>query len=71
MVTEPEATPVTTPEVEPTVAMATLLLLHAPPGTTLLNVVVAPAHVDDAPVMPAGDVVTDSENVAAHPVPNV
>ena len=50
MVTLPEDTPVTVP-VEPTVAMAVLLLLHTPPAVLLPSAVAAPAHRLPAPVM--------------------
>jgi len=36
----PEATPVTTPDADPTIAIDALLLAHIPPPVELLNVVV-------------------------------
>jgi hypothetical protein len=51
IVTVPEATPVTTPVVEPTVAIAVLLLLHVPPDVALLSVVILPGHTLAVPVM--------------------
>ena len=45
----PAATPVTTPVVGLTVAIAVLLLLQLPPVVGLVYVVVVPAHIDDAP----------------------
>lgn len=41
--------PVTTPVVEPTVAIDVLLLLHIPPETEAVSVVVLPAHIELAP----------------------
>ncbi len=51
IVTVPEATPVTTPVDEPTVAIAVLLLLHVPPDVALLSVVVLPWQTLAVPVM--------------------
>jgi hypothetical protein len=42
MVDVPAAMPVTTPEVEPTVATAVLALLHVPPATESVSVMVDP-----------------------------
>ena len=47
-------TPVTMPDKEPTVATATSLLLHVPPGVELKRVVVAPSHTLAIPVIAAG-----------------
>jgi hypothetical protein len=49
----PAATPVTTPDEEPTVATVRSLLLHTPPEVALLNVVVAATHTVEAPVIAA------------------
>jgi hypothetical protein len=46
----PAAAPVTIPE-RPTVAIAVLALLHAPPEVASVSGVVAPTHKDDAPVI--------------------
>jgi hypothetical protein len=43
--------PPTTPEEDPTVPIAVLLLDHVPPETALDKVVVAPAHTDSVPVV--------------------
>lgn len=51
----PVATPVTTPEEEPTVAIPVLPLVHVPPDEVLLNVVVDPTHTFVVPVMVAGN----------------
>jgi len=56
MVTVPEATPVTIPDEDPTVAVAVLLLDHEPPVVASARVVVAPEHTLAVPVMPLGAV---------------
>jgi hypothetical protein len=73
MVVVPAATPVTTPADE-TVALAVLLLLHEPPDTVSLKVIVAVSHTADEPEMePAsGDRSTEMFIVAvAEPQPLV
>jgi hypothetical protein len=40
---------VTTPDADPTVATAALLLAHVPPTVALLNTVVFPAHTFNVP----------------------
>jgi hypothetical protein len=53
MVVVPALTPLTTPP-EDTVALAVLLLLHEPPDTVSLNVIVAASHTLVAPdIVPA------------------
>ena len=47
----PEATPVTSPVDEFTVAIAVLLLVQAPPPTVLLKVVVAAGHTEVVPLI--------------------
>jgi hypothetical protein len=69
MVTVPAPTPVTTPDVLPTVANPVLLLVHIPPGTVLVRVVDAPWQTDVAPPIAAGNGVTDILKVAALPQP--
>jgi hypothetical protein len=57
MVTVPGATPVTVvdePGVPETVAIAVLLLLHAPPATALLRIIALPGQTTDGPEMVAG-----------------
>ena len=49
----PDATPVTTPVLEFTVAVAVLLELHTPPDVVLASVVVLPTHTDVVPVIAA------------------
>ena len=50
----PAETPVTTPAVATTVAIAGRLLVHVPPGVASESVVVVPTHIPVAPVM--GDI---------------
>lgn len=68
MVVFPDANPVTIPVLEPTIAAATLLLVHTPPVVVLLKVVAAPTHKEGKPVLADGDttVITD---VAMQPAP--
>lgn len=65
------ATPVTIPDVCPTVAIAVLLLLHVPPVTVLVNTVVEPAHIIAFPLMDVGGRFTDVIVDAMHPVASV
>lgn len=58
MVAVPAATPDTTPVDEPMVAIVVGVLLHVPPPVASASVVVAPAHNDIVPVMPAGEALT-------------
>src|ERR1043166_8504132 len=55
MVTVPAATPVTTPDDEPTVAIAVLVLVHRPPVTASDNAVVRPTQTEVVPVMGPGN----------------
>ena len=64
MVAVPCATPETTPEALPAVAIVALLLVHVPPPTALPSVVVEPAHTVSVPVI--GDEVP--EVIVADPV---
>lgn len=57
MVTIPGAMPVTVvavPGVPDTVAIAALLLLHAPPATVLLRIIVLPGQTTDKPEIADG-----------------
>ena len=63
----PGVLPVTTPVNEPTVAMVVLLLVHVPPPTVLLNVVVCPTHALRMPVMIPGALFTVTRRVALQP----
>lgn len=71
MVTLPPDMPVTTPVVEPTVAMAVLPEVHVPPGAVLLSVIVMPAHTLVLPVMPGGAGVTVTIAVILQPAGEV
>ena len=51
----PIDTPLTTPELKPTVATVLLLLLHVPPADELLNVVTEPIQIFTGPVIAAGN----------------
>ena len=51
MVTEPVATPVTTPVEGLTVATAESLVIHVPPDTESVNVIVDPVQTADGPPM--------------------
>ncbi len=53
--------------VEPTVATSVLLLLHTPPEVASPNGVVKPVQTGAAPVIPKGDRLTVTGNVAEHP----
>lgn len=60
----PAATPVTIPEELPTVASARLLLVHVPPETALVNVVVNPTHTLVVPEKEPGEGLTVIGHVA-------
>lgn len=59
------------PLVEPMAATAGLPLIHAPPGTALLHIVVAPVHTVAAPNIAVGVGLTDIVVVIAQPVGSV
>lgn len=65
----PAEMPVTTPVEDPTVAIAVFALVHVPPATGSLNVVVLPIHVLFTPVMPGGGGTTVTIPAMVHPVP--
>ena len=71
MIVVPTATPVTVPLSEPTVAAAELLLIHTPPPTASLSVVVSFAHTADAPIIPVGERLTVTAVVALQPANDV
>jgi hypothetical protein len=71
IVATPAAIPVATPVVAPIVATVVLLLLQVPPVTTLLNVAVAPSHIEAEPVIAAVAELTVTPAVTRHPVDNV
>ena len=62
----PAVIPETIPVVEPTVALP-LLLLHKPPDTKLLRVVVDPVQTDVAPIRPEGSGLTVTTWISVHP----
>ena len=55
IVVDPPDTPVTTPVVEPIVAIAVLLLLHVPPADVFVSVVVLPTQTLVTPPIAAGN----------------
>lgn len=67
IVVAPAATPVTVPVTEPTVATATVLLLHTPPVVAELSVVADPAHTLVVPVIAAGIALTVTVVVVLQP----
>jgi hypothetical protein len=75
MVTTAGATPVTTPVVETTIAIAVLLLLHVPPEVASVRVMGAPlTETLDGPLMDAGaegSATTLTNIVALHPLARV
>ena len=66
----PPETPVTAPLPDPTVAMATLLLVHEPPRVASVRLVVAPAQTVAAPEMAEGVGFTVMIVVVLQPVGN-
>ena len=71
MVTTPEVTPVTIPDVEPMVATPVLLLVHVPPEVASVNVVVKPTHTFVVPPIAAGFGLTVKLVTAIQPVLSV
>ena len=67
IVVVPADTPVTTPEVTSTVAIAALPLLHVPPVVASLSVEVAPAHIFVIPVTGAANGLTVTVAVERQP----
>jgi hypothetical protein len=63
--------PDTTPDDEPTFTKLGELLLHTPPATASLNVVVSPTHTESTPVIAAGAGFTVTVLANMHPPPNV
>ena len=66
----PEATPVTTPDPELTVAIPVALLDHVPPETLLVRVVVWPKQALNVPLI-VPRAFTDTTVVALQPEPKV
>ena len=69
MVAVPVLTPLTTPDVELTLAMPEALLAHVPPVGVELNVVVEPIQTDAVPVIAVGEVLTVTVATDSQPVP--
>jgi len=67
IVAEPGATPVTTPDDEPTVAMLVLLLVQTPPAVLFVSVMDDPAQTDVGPAMATGLGFTVTTAVEMHP----
>ena len=59
--------PLTIPVDAPIVATAVLLLLHVPPATVLLSVILDPTHTADVPVIAAGIAYTVTVAYATQP----
>ncbi len=68
MVTPPALVPVTTPEVEPTVATVVGLEAHVPPETAFERVTVAPTQAVDGPDITDGAAFTVISRVVKHPL---
>ena len=71
MVSTPGAIPVTTCELEPTVAIEVFVLLHAPPVTPSVKLVVVPIHTALLPVIAPGNGLTVTIAVAKQPPGNM
>lgn len=67
----PAVTPVTSPPVEVTVALAVFVLVHVPPAGAPVRVVVEPMQVAPVPVMPVGSGLTENTDVRVQPVESV
>ena|ERR1043165_2853550 len=67
MLAVPEATPVTMPEPEPTIAIVPLLLIHVPPEVLPVSVVVRPAQTVLVPDMEDGVTFTEKATVREQP----
>jgi hypothetical protein len=67
----PADIPAATPVVASIVALDVLLLLHVPPGTVLVKVVVLPTHTCATPLIAGGRVTTVTALIALQPVPSV
>ena len=68
MVTTPVLNALTTPDVEPTLAIVGALLDQTPPGVASDNVIAVPAHIRSGPEIGAGAVLTVTTVVEMHPV---
>ena len=68
IVVVPPATPVTIPEPDATVATEGLVLVHVPPVSTSVSVMVDPAQTGELPVIAGVDVFTVTTEVVKQPV---
>jgi hypothetical protein len=68
IIDEPVAIPVTTPDVDPMLATAVLLLFQVPPGVASLSVLVLPMHRAVVPVIGRGFGFTVAVAVTIHPL---
>ena len=64
ILTPPADTPCTIPDDEPTVAVAILELLQAPPAVASVKVIFAPTHTEVGPVIVAIPPVTENRATA-------
>jgi len=71
MVTTPADTPVTIPDVKPTVAIEVLLLVHEPPVTESVSVLVPPTHTLGVPMIGGKDKEEVTVNTTYAPQPLV
>jgi hypothetical protein len=69
MVAVPEATPVTTPLLLPTVAIEVSVVLHVPPLAVLASVVLRPSQTLAVPVIAGGNAFTVTTAEVLHPPP--
>jgi len=67
----PDATPVTLPVAEPTIATPVLLLNHVPPDVVFASVDIDPSHTLNVPVIAAGLAFTVIVSFLEHPVARV
>jgi len=67
----PAETPVTIPDVDPTIAWPVALLLHKPPEVASLRLVVCVTQTTGVPVIAAGVVFTVTAWVDTHPPGNI
>lgn len=67
----PALIPVTIPDALPIVALDGLLLLHTPPDTVLVSVVLLPTHTCVTPAITGGNVTTVTVSTTRQPEPSV
>jgi hypothetical protein len=71
IVVDPAATPVTSPVLDPTVAIPVMVLVHVPPAIPSLTVVVVYGHTSGTPVIAGGVGFTATVKVVTHIPPMV